>query len=426
MRSSINWRVRFRRLVVVAVMGGLLGSTALSHTAPAGASTTNAGMFFGTLETVGAHVAQESRDGVKVAMIELNWSQFEPAEGSWNVQYENQFKQRIAVLTAAGMRVSLGLGLQYTPAWVLAKQGSRFVNQHGSTSDSLNMVFSLTARLLAQKYLTQVNRIVPLSSFWAVRITSGGQGELLYPSGGSYWGFDAQALTGRGLPFGVSQNPFPSWKPGSSGLSPANMRTWVKWYVDSLANEARWQIFVMGSLKFHGFYQIITPGVGVPPRALDRLVSANLPDGTLGVGAQWTEIYAQLSKTHNVVAYVSSLADGSGENGGCGSSDSTVPLTSPSADSWSAARWISRIADTYGMAKSGENPGYSDSVGSNSAFYRDRSNTGMMAVSVHQASSCGFQGLYWAHDVQLWDETGSFSQLATFSRSSAALPAAAR
>lgn len=423
---SITYQNRFRRLVVVTVMGALLGFTAFAQATLAGAADAKAPMFIGTLETVGDHAAQESRAGVKVGMIELNWAQFEPAEGKWNLQYENEFKGRLAVLTAAGVRVSLGLGLQYTPAWVLAKPGTRFVNQYGSTSNSLNMVFSQTARALAQQYLTQVNEITPLSSFWAVRITSGGQGELLYPSGGSYWGFDSQALTGRGLPIGVRQNPFPGWTPGTSGRSPADMRTWVQWYVDSLANEARWQIDMMALLKFRGFNQIITPGVGVPPRALDRLVSANLPDGTLGAGAQWTEIYAQLSNLRNVVAYVSSLADGSGNNDGCGASDRSVPLNSPAADSWSAVRWISRIADTYGMAKSGENPGYSDSAGANAAFYRSQTSTGMMAVSLQQASSCGFQGIYWAHDEQLWDGTTSFSQLTTFSRSSAALPATAR
>jgi hypothetical protein len=37
---------------------------------------------------------------------------------------------------------------------------------------------------------------LPLSDFWAIRLTTGGDGEMLYPSGGTYWAFAAPASWG--------------------------------------------------------------------------------------------------------------------------------------------------------------------------------------------------------------------------------------
>jgi hypothetical protein len=81
-------------------------------------------------------------------------------------------------------------------------------------------------------------------------------------------------------------------------------------------------------------------------------------------------------------------------------------------DSWSATRWITRIAHQYGLLAGGENPGYGLPASLDS-FYVNTSSTGMMASALRQARSCGFTVFYWAHDVHLWDGTIPFTTYAT-------------
>jgi hypothetical protein len=73
-------------------------------------------------------------------------------------------------------------------------------------------------------------------------------------------------------------------------------------------------------------------------------------------------------------------------------------------DSWSATRWISRIAAGEGLPVAGENAGYSMPA-SLELQYIDLGASGMMADAVRQALSCRFQVFYWAHDVNLWNGT---------------------
>jgi hypothetical protein len=223
----------------------------------------------------------------------------------------------------------------------------------------------------------------------------------------------------------LAPNPFPGWRPGQSGLNPTQVNQWLQWYLGALADTANWQMNTIRALGFTGYFQILTPGVGVLPAVLTQAINARLPDGLIGIGAVWQDVYRLLSPRQNVVAYVSSVADGSGNDGGCTANDDSVALTSTSIVGWSATRWISRIADAYGLRKAGENPGYSASPSSFAHQYRSTSSGGMMARAYAQATSCGFQGLYWAHDDQLWDGTVAASRFFALSSPSAGVPPAA-
>jgi hypothetical protein len=77
-------------------------------------------------------------------------------------------------------------------------------------------------------------------------------------------------------------------------------------------------------------------------------------------------------------------------------------------DSWSATRWISRIAAANSLLIGGENPGYG-LPSSLDSFYTNTSSSGMMADSIRQADTCGFKVFYWAHDIHLWDGTVTFA-----------------
>ena len=232
---------------------------------------------------------------------------------------------------------------------------------------------------------------------------------MLYPGGGTYWAFDRAALTGQGLAAGMTRNPDPNWKPGTAGLTPSQIDSWVSWYVGGLDNVTNWQMQTLSKLGFTGYYETVTPGSGTRPDYLAQEEQNNLNDqSTTGVGAVWDRYYAQLPDKTNVIAYISSAADQSGGNSPCQASDDSVSLTSNTMDSWSATRWISRIAHQYGLLVGGENPGYGLPASLDS-FYTNTSSTGMMADAIRQSQTCGFQVFYWAHDIHLWDGTLPFS-----------------
>jgi F5/8 type C domain len=255
--------------------------------------------------------------------------------------------------------------------------------------------------------------VIPMSDFYAIRLTSGGNGEMLYPGGGTYWAFDKAALTGVGLASGMTRNPDPSWKPGTAGLTQAQITSWVNWYVGGLDTVTNWQMQTLTGLGFTGYYETVTPGSGTRPDTLTQTEQANLSnDGTTGVGAVWNLYYAQLINKTNVIAYISSVADNSGGNDTCQASDTSLALGNSTMDSWSATRWISRIAAQYGLAVGGENPGYGLPASLDS-FYTNTTSTGMMATALGMALSCDFKVFYWAHDIHLWDGTIPFSLYAS-------------
>ena len=409
-RASFARAVRAHTRIVIAAGAALvLGIAALVAGLQAGASPATPTLF-GTLDTQPATIAAEAGSSdVSMAMLEYNWASFEPSPGVFSSSYLATMKSELAAYQAAGMKVTLGLGLQNAPAWVLALSNGRYIDQTGAKSTEANFVYSAAVRQAAAGYLKQVAADIPLSNFNAIRLASGGDGEMLYPGGGTYWAFDNAALTGTGLAAGMTRNPDPSWKPGKAGLTQAQIGAWVNWYVGGLDKVTNWQMQTLSGLGFSGNYETVTPGSGTRPDGLARTEQQNLSnDGTTGVGAVWNLYYAMLPTKTNVIAYISSVADNSGGNDDCQAADATTPLTTASMDSWSATRWISAIAHHDGLALGGENPGYGIPASIDS-FYTNTSSTGMMASAMGQAQSCGFQVYYWAHDIHLWDGTLPFS-----------------
>jgi hypothetical protein len=379
----------------------------LSLNAHASTPPTSAPLW-GTLDTQTNTAPTEGKAGL-MAMFEFNWASFEPTRGVLSSSYLTTMKDELASYQAAGQKVTLGLGLQNPPSWVFNLADSTYVDQNGAVSTEANFVFSRAVRTAAAQYLSLVAASLPMSNFWAIRLTSGGNGEMLYPGGGTYWAFDRAALTGSGLASGMTRNPDPSWKPGTTGLTQTQISTWVNWYVGGLDDVTNWQMQTLTGLGFTGYYETVTPGSGTRPDHLTQTEQANLSnDGTTGVGAVWNLYYAQLPNKANVIAYVSSVADNSGGNDTCQASDTALALTSAAMDSWSATRWITRIAAQYGVLAGGENPGYGLPASLDS-FYTNTSATGMMATAIRMALSCDFKVFYWAHDLHLWDGTLPFS-----------------
>ena len=369
-------------------------------------------LSYGTLDTQASTAGIERQAGITMAMFELNWASFEPRPGAVSASYLATMRSYLRAYQTAGQRVTLGLGLQNPPSWVFSLPGSSYVDQHGDVSAEADFVFSQPVRSAAERYLSLVAAALPLSDFWAIRLTSGGDGEMLYPPGGTYWAFAAPALTGTGLAAGMTPNPYPDWRPGQPGLRPAQIDRWVNWYVGGLANVTTWQMQTLARLGFTGYYQTVTPGSGTRPGELAEDEQQNLSDTeTTAVGAVWDRYYGMLGAATNVMAYISSVADRSGDDDCAQVTDTLMPLTCDEMDCWSATRWITRIARSHGLAVGGENPGYGlpDSL---NGHYTNPSAAGMMASALRQARSCGFTVFYWAHDVHLWDGTIPFTQYA--------------
>jgi hypothetical protein len=370
--------------------------------------------YFGTLTTSGARSAEESSKGIKAAMIEFRWDRYEPTtEGDFDEAYVAGMKSQFNAMRAAGMQVTLAMGVHFTPAWVKALPNSRFVNQNGATNSMLNVVYNQKIREKVQAYYAQIDKDFGMENFWALRVTSGGSSEILYPGDRTYWAYDANAQNGPDMPPSMARNPFPGWKPGDRSITTTQVGQWADWYLKALNDVANWQMTVMDGLGFRGYYQMLTPGSGVRPNNYTSDINTYLPFSYTGVGAVWDRFYANLPNKKNVVVYVSSVADNSGANDSCQPTDPAQSMTSTALNSWSATRWQARIATQHNLPIAGENPGYGLPT-SLQDFYVDTSSTGMMASAIRQAQTCNFQTFYWAHDFRLYDGTQTLANYVSY------------
>ena len=393
-------------LVVLAAVLLLAGCGAAAG-APSAAGPTVAGTLLSDVD----HSPAEAAAGVRAAMVELSWARVEPRPGVFDDAALRALRADVDALRRDGRSVTLGLGLHDAPDWVLEAPDGRLVDDTGTVSPYPSLVFNQQLRLAAEGYLGRVAKVVGLQRFASVRVTSGGLGEVLYPGDGGWWAFDANAQNGPHRPPSLPPNPAPGWRPGSGGLPVEEVRAWADWYVGALADAVTWQISTLSRLGFTGTYEVLTPGAGVSPAAYDDAVRAGLPRSLLGSGAAWARLYADLPRRGDILAGVTSVADGSGGNDSCAPDDDTVALDDPAVADWSATRWIARVARENGFGVTGENPGYGASPELDAA-YRDPSDGGMMADAWRQARSCGLRTFSWAHDDQLWDGTVPFDAYA--------------
>lgn len=372
-----------------------------------------ASIAFGTLQTDGNHAAEEYAGGTRLAMMEIFWDRYEKADGQFDANYATTQQRHLKKLKDTGFQVTLALGAHYPPAWLRREPNAQFINQYGAISKDLNFVFNQKLRVYFERYLSRVNADLGMDNFWAIRLTSGGNAEMLYPEGKtySYWAFDTNAQNGADRPNDLPRCPFPGWKPGQPGLTPAQVHEWADWYIRCLALTADWQIRTLDKLGFTGWYQILTPGSGARPSRYERDIANGLPDGITGVGAVWHKLYEFLPDKRRAVVYISSVADGSGGDDVTQPGDINVPLNDPAADKWSATRWQVRLAHEYKMPVGGENPGY-NAPPSQNPHYLDTSPKGMMSRAFAQLKAGGFQCFYWAHSGRLWDGTKPFADYA--------------
>src|SRR4249919_1542850 len=113
---------RARPLAAAAAVAGTAAvavtaamALSLAATGAASASTTPT-LTYGTLDTQPGNATVEHKAGVTNAMFEFNWASFEPTQGVLSASYLATMKSELAAYTAAGQKVTLGLGLEDPPS----------------------------------------------------------------------------------------------------------------------------------------------------------------------------------------------------------------------------------------------------------------------------------------------------------------------
>lgn len=370
--------------------------------------------YFGTLVTQRNQAASEKAGGSTIGMIEHHWSSWETSDGTFSSSYAADIVNWASLIRAQGMQICLATGLHNPPSYVGNLTNGHYVNQSGGTSGEINTVFNQTIRDRVTRYYDQVHNALDLSTIWAIRLTSGGDAELLFPDN-AYWCYDTNAQNGANRPPTMAPCPYPGWVPGNTSITTAQVREWLEWYIGCLADWVDFQMKYFQSKGFRGWYEILSPGSGVRPSVYESEIANRLSpiNGVLGRGAAWHELYRQIKDKSRVVVHVSSIADNSG------SDDVYVPATDDprlisdtAFDSTSALRFQARVAREYGLPLSGENVGY-DSPPSFNAKYVDLGTSGMLQRSFAQLAGAPNDRFYWAHSDRLWDGTMPFSNYST-------------
>lgn len=380
---------------------------------------------FGTLDTGSTQGAALYAAGCRRAMQEWKWRDYEPTEGSFPIGATQLNKYNS--LRNAGLDVVLSMGLHYKPNWIATNADTpNFVNQLGTVSTAPNVIFSADVRSKVVDYLTRIHQdfasVGGLNAFSQIRISTGANsyGELMYPQEGgySYWAFDNAALTGQGLAAGQTVNPYPNWTPGTADAS-VDKAAWADWYITSMTNTAKFLMDTMNGLGFTGTYALLMPGSGVRPSAYTSAIAANLPAGNLlGTGAVWELVVKKLSVlpyVSRIGIHCSSVGDNSGGNDFTLPSDYPTYVNNPTStalNSWSAARWMTFLANVYGMQMGGENTGYPGSESFN-LYYKNTSRAGIMNKSLQQVKNGNWKWFDWAHSAYLFNNVQYLSNYKT-------------
>lgn len=246
----------------------------------------------GILQPTPARAAELKAAGVSHVVFAVSWDRFQPKPDTIGTAYVAQLRADADAYRAAGLRLVLGLGVQYPPDWLRNLPDARFVNQHGdayinraSGKNVVNFVFNNALRERQRDYLAALFK--HLGTDWAgVRLGGGWYGEVNYPDASfagksnCYWAFDAFAQGAKpGLPAGVKPSPVRGWKPGDPSTDHASARLFIDWYLDSQKNYHDWQI---ASVRRHyaGPLMMLYPSWGIRPGQLDAAIAADLAGTT--------------------------------------------------------------------------------------------------------------------------------------------------
>jgi len=373
--------------------------------------------WFGTLQHDPARLAALRANGVGATVLELHWKRWQPTADGRDATYIAQARQRLADLRAGGMAVTLDLGMQYPPTWVLALPNSRFRNQYGADfidpapgMNGVNAVFNAALRQLQATYCAEVFAALG-HDFALIRLGWGWYSELNFPKAAHagksncYWGFDDLAQ-GRvaGLPPGIPPCPVPGWLPGVASPDHDAARRFANWYLDALRDYHDWQITTVRALH-PGRLAMLYPSWGLRPGQLDAAIAHDLDGsqvaqhGDLSMGEYWPRLVGGI-RDPGVVVYSTWLDAPFGDD------------RSPDPAQWCPMRYLASLAGPCGLAVAGENTGGNDAAAMRRCFAR--------AEELH------LLGFFWAFERELFDAAAGHATLADFAAGIAAQRAAGR
>lgn len=373
--------------------------------------------FFGTLQPDPARRAEVIAAGVDTVVMELGWNRWQPQVGTADAAYVAERTARLAELRAAGLQVSLDLGLQYPPGWLFELPHSRYVNQYGSAyvedapgKNVPNAVFNQAVREAQAAYVAQVFEALG-HEFLLVRLGWGWYSELNYPLSrygeqrNCYWAFgDLAQGRAAGLPPGVPPCPVPGWRPGEPSPDHDAARRFANWYLDALRDYHDWQIATVRALH-PGRLAMLYPSWGLRPGQLDAAIATDL-DGSieaqhndLSMGQYWPRLIAGIDDP-DVVVYSTWLDAPFGDD------------RSPDPAQWCPMRYLTSLAQPRGLRCAGENTGGNDAEA--------------MARCFQRMNELDLLGIYWAFEPQLFDGDPAHATLADYAAAIAAQRAAGR
>jgi hypothetical protein len=393
-------------------------ATTTSSTVP----TTTSSTIFGVLLADPDYLSADTAAGLRLAMINIGWDEWEPEQGSFDDAYISQQAATVAEYLSAGWTVAVDVGLQSPPSWALGLPYGQLVDQDGNSSGTPDYEFSEAVRAAATTYISSVVSSLTGVSYYRIGLST--SGEMLYPpvSDNQWWAFSPLAQgSASGLPAGVGVAPMPGWVPGSTtwdgeAVTQAMVQSWYDWYLGALINAHTWEIDSFRQAGYQGLLQYVMPGVGAVPSLYQQSIAGELapnpddPYNTMNTGAVWWDVLPQLPLTGAVVD-ISSVGDGSGDpvNNVCQASDSSVDYTSqPSViESWSATRWLTYLAGLNHLPVMGENPG--------------NITPAELPAIMSQVQACHLTALQWAWDYTL-NESGPYVSLSDYAQAIAASP----
>jgi hypothetical protein len=428
--------------VVLAVLVVFLGSVLIvakswgETTPPAGPVQTEFGVLGSRCDPERATALRDA--GVTFAELELAWADFEPAPGEFSREYQESTRLAVERCTQAGIGVVLTLGLHSAPSWVSELPGGAYRNQDGGPGPESvpNLVFSAAVREAVGDYLAELDAVVPLNTLAAIRVGTGGNGELGFPTSGAdtadgnpFWGFDSAAQEGEGLAAGMEVTTMPGWAPGDAEwrgeeVTAEDAGNWFRWYSNSVADAAVWVVGVLRQQGFEGDIHLPLAGRGALPADLDAALAARLDgtadrDGSLGGGlyypGQLERIARSLESTEQpgwgtVSADTASVDDATAvaaraltpQQDSCRPGDADEDLTgNPDVVQWSSFRWTVANARKAGLGVVGENPGSPDTPGTGGNASTD-SSVEQLAYAPRYARECGLSLLMWAFEDDLF------------------------
>lgn len=359
-----------------------------------------------------AYLPQDTQAGVRNGVINVRWDLWEPQPGYMNPSFIREMQGAVAQYRAAGWTVSIDIGLQTPPAWVLNLPGGELQDQWGNRSGTANFVYNAAVRGAASSYIASIVSALPgVASF---RAGLSETGEMLYPAADSnqWWAFDALAQGHQGgRPSTVPASPMPGWVPGTPSyqgqqVNPGMAQSWYDWYLGALIDAEYWQITAYRAAGYTGEIQLVMPGLGALPQTYDQRISDVLaqdpldPSHTMNTGAVWWKVLDQLPLSGTAVD-ISSVGDTSGspEANTCQASDGSVDyINDPTTiGSWSDTRWLAYLAGIHGLPVIGENGGYTPA--------------GDLPAIMNLVGSCHLRVLQWAWDWSL-NQPGNWANLA--------------